>query len=49
MDLRHAPDILNTGLHSSQKQSKTTSAELETIDLPDIITGMDLSSHVVER
>jgi len=44
VDLRHAPDILNTELHSSQKQSKTTSSVgLETIELSDLVISIGLS------
>jgi len=42
-----APDILNTGHHSSQKQTKTTFAGLETIDLLDMITSMDLPQDII--
>jgi len=50
MDLRHAPDILNTQLHSSQKQSKTTtSVGLETIELSDLIINIDLPPDVLTR
>ena len=48
MDLRHAPDILNTELQLSQKQSKTAlSVGLETIELSDLIIGMDLQRDVL--
>ena len=50
MDLRYAPDILNTELHLPQKQSKTTSfVGLKTIKLSDLIISMDLSPDVLER
>jgi len=48
MDLRHVPDILNTELQLSQKQSKTTSSVgLETIELSDLIINMDFPPDVL--
>jgi len=50
LTLRHAPNILNTELHSSQKQSKTTSSVgLETIKLSDLIISKDLPPDVLAR
>jgi len=50
MDLTHAPKILNTELHLSQKLSKTTSfIGLETIGLSDLIISMDLPPDALAR
>jgi len=50
IDLRHAPNILTTKLHSSQKPSKTTSSfGVETIELSDLIINMELPPDALGR
>jgi len=50
MDLRDPPDILNTEVHSAQKQSKTASyVGLETIEWSDLIISLDLPTNGLPR